>query len=490
MNLRLYIITFCLLFAGLALHGQAPEKRFVGNCRFSGFALLADSSYRGDIINDSSYRGDIINFTDRMGDGYNLTQLAVGYEIFDGRGLVFEIDTIHESTNFTADVSVTARVDRGFAPFGSGQVYNPTENGLIPPSSQEQAGLSPTQKARIDRHNVVVMESLIGDRDTVYSITNLSDTSSLSPALGYAFINATADTLGLYNGAYWVLFCGGGDGAVSDTARFFVYAPAHGLEDSISAYGYVPVKADFTKANSSTLDSTHFAYAVGAPHVDTLELKLSGPLAVTAHGLIVGRLYYLQDDGTEAVTPGTVRAPTVYVLDVNTVVLTEVGADQDQVISRQAVPSPVFTFWGGDPQNPSDSIMQIVVDSVFAPAGLAKPSTIFFMSYSSQSKNPTYQDDSPTDSPLNPSHSWFYDGNVVTRMNHLLTSVDLQATSAGLFTLDTVMLVGGIPTDSTVANWLDTNYVQNNLRLPNGAILYWKGDGTAQSPQYKWVVRL
>ena len=193
------IVLFIMLFAGLA-YGQAPEKRFVGNCRFSGFSLLADSSYRGNII----------QFDDRMGDGYNLTQLAVGYEILDGRGLVFEIDTIHSSTNFTADVSVTAKVNRGFEPFGSGQVYYPTASGLIPPSSQEQSGLSPTQKARIDRHNVVTMETLIGGRDSVYSITYVSDTSSLSAVTGDAFINSTADTLGLYNGTGWQLFYGGG----------------------------------------------------------------------------------------------------------------------------------------------------------------------------------------------------------------------------------------------------------------------------------------
>lgn len=144
------IVFFMILFFGPAF-GQAPEKRFVGNCSFSGFALVADSTYRGNIV----------QFDDRMGDGYNLTQLVVGYEILDGRGLVFTIDTIHSSTNFTADVSVTAKVDRGFEPFGSGQVYNPTTRGLIPPSSQEQSGLSPTQKARIDRHNVVKLESLL-----------------------------------------------------------------------------------------------------------------------------------------------------------------------------------------------------------------------------------------------------------------------------------------------------------------------------------------
>ena len=204
MRNAIIIFIFQLLFLGPA-YGQAPEKRFVGNCSFSGFALVSDSTYRGNIT----------RFDDRMGDGYNLTQLATGYEIFDGRGLVFSIGTIHSSTNFTADVTVTAKVNRGFEPFGSGQVYYPTANGLIPPSSQEQAGLSPTQKARIDRHNVVTMQSLIGGRDSVYSITNVPDTSALTPVMGDIFVNAAGDTLGVYNTS-WVLFFGGGSAETAD----------------------------------------------------------------------------------------------------------------------------------------------------------------------------------------------------------------------------------------------------------------------------------
>ena len=201
--IRFALFSFLVLFFMGPAYGQAPEKRFVGNCSFSGFALVSDSTYRGNIT----------RFDDRMGDGYNLTQLATGYEIFDGRGLVFSIGTIHSSTNFTADVTVTAKADRGFEPFGSGQVYNPTASGMIPPSSQEQAGLSPTQKARIDRHNVVKMEALVGGRDSVYSIMNVPDTTSLSPVTGDAFINATADTLGLYDSSGWVLFYGGSGGS-------------------------------------------------------------------------------------------------------------------------------------------------------------------------------------------------------------------------------------------------------------------------------------
>lgn len=325
--------------------------------------------------------------------------------------------------------------------------------------------------------------------DTRDTLTVLSDTSNVTwtyPGLiAYA---ANTDQFWYYNGTKWTqIIIDAVSTAPADTIEFLVYAPAHGLTDSISTYGYVPIKRDYTKANSSALDSTHFAYAVSAPHVDTLGIKLSGVITF-AHGLTQGALYYLQDDGTEDTTPGTVRAPTVIVLDASTLILSEVGADEDQVISRQAIPSPVITLLGGDPQNPSDTVVQVAVSTIFKPAGLAKPGTIFFTSYTTQSKNPTYQENSPTDKPISPAFSWLWDGNVVTRLSYLLTSVDLEATSAGLFTLDTVQLISGIPTDSTVANWLDSNYVNNNLRLPNGALLYWKGNGTYQNPDYVWTV--
>ena len=118
---------------------------------------------------------------------------------------------------------------------------------------------------------------------------------------------------------------------VADTSGFLVYAPAHGLTDSIAAYGYVPIKPDYTKANSTEIDSIHFAYAVSAPHVDTLEIKLSGAITVPGHGLDVGKLYYLNDDGTESLFKGTISAPTVFVLDANTLLLTEVGGIETAV---------------------------------------------------------------------------------------------------------------------------------------------------------------
>lgn len=61
-------------------------------------------------------------------------------------------------------------------------------------------------------------ENILDDitQDTVFQITNVPDTTTLAPMQGDAFINASADTLGLYDGGQWRLFFGGG-GAGSGT---------------------------------------------------------------------------------------------------------------------------------------------------------------------------------------------------------------------------------------------------------------------------------
>ena len=135
---------------------------------------------------------------------------------------------------------------------------------------------------------------------------------------------------------------GGGSSISADTATILVYAPSHGLTDSITTYGYVPIKQDYTKANSFSVDSIHFAYAVGAPSVDTLEIKLSGAITVTGHGKTLNNLYYLNDDGTESLAQGTVRVPTVYVLDANTLLLTEVGGSESYLIEAKEYADSLF----------------------------------------------------------------------------------------------------------------------------------------------------
>lgn len=318
------------------------------------------------------------------------------------------------------------------------------------------------------------------------SIATIADTSNIKNGIwdGATVFVEDSGKVFVYNGTGFIEIQQGIQ-STPDTSALLVYAPAHGLADSITLYGYVPVRTNYTRATADVLSNVHFAYAVDSPHPDTLELKIAGYLNLGLnHGLTLGELYYLQDNGTQALTAGTVRAPTVVVLSATEVILLEVGADEDQVIARVPIISPTISAAGGNPIIPTDSIIQVVIETIYKPAGLAKPGTIFFTTYISQSSNLTYRES--TNNPLTPSYSWLWDGKTATRINTLITSIDLESTTSGGLTLTPVTAVP--PNDSLVAQWLETNYTTNNLRLYNGSILYYEGAGTAQSPQRQWVV--
>lgn len=278
------------------------------------------------------------------------------------------------------------------------------------------------------------------------------------------------------------------------SAQITVYAPSHGLADTILLYGYVPVQAGFTRANSTSADSVFIAYAIDAPSADSLTLVFSGVLVYGSwHGKAINVQYYLQDDGSEDITPGTVSMPTAIASDSTTLFLREVGVDIAGRLRRIAMPSPLITAFGGNPASPTDAVVQAAIEGAYLPAGLAQPGTIFTLSYATQSYNPTYQQTAPNTNPLTPSYAWLWDGAYATRIVNIPTSVNLQDVSYGvlgtlvLLPIDSLM-AASVPTDTEVALWLDTNYTANNLRLANGSLLYFIGDSTRQNPEYIWQV--
>jgi len=101
----------------------------------------------------------------------------------------------------------------GFQTTGAGLVYIQSGAPAHTPSTDENTWMV------LDTTNNVLYywdetagawENLLDDvvRDTVFQITSVPDTSLLVPLQGDAFINSTADTLGLYSGSGWVLFYG------------------------------------------------------------------------------------------------------------------------------------------------------------------------------------------------------------------------------------------------------------------------------------------
>lgn len=171
MAVRLSII---LLFL-LPVIAQAQLKsEFIGICTFDDF-----SNTTGD-----NYRGDILNFIDRYNLGVTTKNIQVGDEIIDGSGDVFEVLTVHSTaSNFEADVTVQARVSASGAPTGSGQVYRPTVNGIVPPGSVDNLGLSNVTKGLIDMHNALRLDSLLGtvaNGDSIIAIGFANDSLSIT----------------------------------------------------------------------------------------------------------------------------------------------------------------------------------------------------------------------------------------------------------------------------------------------------------------------
>lgn len=338
----------------------------------------------------------------------------------------------------------------------------------------------------------VLSNQPIDSRDT---LTTLADTSSVTWTFpGLLSYVVDIDEFWYYTGTQWRKLFDGTTIPSTVPDSLIVYAPAHGLSDTIALYGYVPVKADFTRANSTSIDSVFIAYAIDAPDTDSLTLIFSGVLTYGSwHGKELNTQYYLQDDGSDDTTPGTVSVPTAIASDSLTLFLREVGSDIAGQLRRVAMPSPLITAFGGNPASPTDAVVQAAIEGTYLPAGLAQPGTVFTLSYATQSYNPTYQQTAPNTNPLTPSYAWLWDGALATRIVNIPTSVNLQDVSYGvlgtlvLLPIDSLM-AASVPTDTEVALWLDTNYTANNLRLANGSLLYFIGDSTRQNPQYIWQV--
>lgn len=338
----------------------------------------------------------------------------------------------------------------------------------------------------------VLSNQPIDSRDT---LTTLADTSSVTWTFpGLLSYVVDIDEFWYYTGTQWRKLFDGTTIPSTVPDSLIVYAPAHGLSDTIALYGYVPVKADFTRANSTSIDSVFIAYAIDAPDTDSLTLIFSGVLTYGSwHGKELNTQYYLQDDGSDDTTPGTVSVPTAIASDSLTLFLREVGSDIAGQLRRVAMPSPLITAFGGNPASPTDAVVQAAIEGAYLPAGLAQPGTIFTLSYATQSYNPTYQQTAPNTNPLTPSYAWLWDGAYATRIVNIPTSVNLQDVSYGvlgtlvLLPIDSLM-AASVPTDTEVALWLDTNYTANNLRLANGSLLYFIGDSTRQNPEYIWQV--
>ena len=179
---KLSNIIFIGLILCLPIVAQAQLKSdFVGICGFENFVNTSGANYRGDIV----------NFIDRYNLSVSTKNIQVGDQIIDGSGDAFEVTTLHGTpSNFEADITVTSLVSGSGAPAGTGQVYRVTANGIIPPGSVDNLGLSNVTKGLIDMHNALKLDSLLGTQangDSIVLVDFALDSLQITMESGTVF---------------------------------------------------------------------------------------------------------------------------------------------------------------------------------------------------------------------------------------------------------------------------------------------------------------
>jgi len=279
-----------------------------------------------------------------------------------------------------------------------------------------------------------------------------------------------------------------------DTAQTTIYCPAHGITLGSYEGDFLPMFA-CRGAQADHLDSLQTYYAVDIPDVDSITIISSGLIYRPNHALsnFIGKIVYLTNTvGVYDTIQGTVLSAIAVVIDSNYIdLLPRSVLESDKALSVLILPASFLNAYLGDAKVPQDTAVQRIA-RLYASVGLLRAGGKVITQTTAISDNPVYG--SSGSNPVNPAMSWTWTGGTngrVIKDKELIVSIDLEDTSYGgldITPLDTVVLVGGVPTDTTVFNWLQTNLTSRNLRLPNGSLLYFTGSGTRQNPDYIWSV--
>ena len=265
-----------------------------------------------------------------------------------------------------------------------------------------------------------------------------------------------------------------------DTASVVIYKPAHGFNPTSCPGKILPLTEGFDAATSANAESLPFTYAVGTRGVDSLVIKFSGFFTSPSHGLTVGQVYYQQNTSCNlGLSPGTIAAPVLLVIDANTIQLIDRSGIPGSDAVRIWIPSSQFTSRGDSPTAPRDSTVGAIALQ-YQTAGLARPGAIFVYQLAAGTNNPTHTALSSESS--SPMRAWFWDGTRATRITDATIAVDMTATAVGTRTL--IPATNG--TEAEAISYITNNYA--NLNIPNGTFLYWKGAGTDTNPDTAYVV--
>lgn len=151
-------------------------------------------------------------------------------------------------------------------------------------------------------------------------------------------------------------------------------------------------------------------------------------------------------------------------------------------VLRVFIPTSAITSRSGDPKAPTDSLMAVIARA-YQTAGQARPGSILVSQVAATSSNPSHQ--APSLNSSTPFNVWFWDGLRVTRISYGLVAIDIQDTLAGGLNT-TVIDPAPDATEASILDFIDNNY--ESLSMPNGTLLYLKGDGDDVNPDTIWVV--
>lgn len=270
-----------------------------------------------------------------------------------------------------------------------------------------------------------------------------------------------------------------GQTAQPDTAQQVVYKPNHGQNPALCPGGILPLTENFDAATAANAEDLPFTYAIGTRGPDSLVIKASGFYTSTAHGLTIGQVYYQQDSPCDLeTTPGTISAAVLLVIDANTIQLIDRSGLPGSDAVRIWIPSSQFTSRGDDPAAPRDSTVGAI--ALQYQSVLARPGAIFVYQLPAGTNNPTYT--APSGESSTPARAWFWDGTRATRIADAVIAVDMSATSVG----GRALIPASNGTAAEAIQYISDNY--ENLNLPNGTVLYWKGSGTDVNPDTAYMV--
>ena len=279
-----------------------------------------------------------------------------------------------------------------------------------------------------------------------------------------------------------------------DTAQVTIYCPAHGIDLTDYEGEFLPMFS-CRGARATHIDSLQTYYAIDIPHVDSITIVASGLIYRPNHDLsdFIGQIVYLTNTvGAYDTIQGTVLSAIALVIDSNYInLLPRSVLESDKSLTVLVLPAPFLNSYLGDAKVPQDTAVQRLA-RLYSSVGLLKAGGKVITQTPAISDNPIYR--SSGSNPVNPAMSWVWTGGVngrVIKDKELLVAIDLEDNTYGglnITPLDTVELIGGVPTDTTVATWLEDNVTNNKLRLPNGSLLYFVGEGSRQNPDYVWTI--